>query len=580
MCGIYGFTGKNKKLANKLSEIMEHRGPDQKGIKEFDNFTLGFRRLAIMDLSSKGNQPMQNKDKSLHITFNGEVFNFQEIKEKLIKKGHKFKSKTDSEVVLHAYEEYGSKCLSMFNGQFALCIYDTKNNKIFLARDRIGIRPLYYFKNGKNFMYSSEVKGILESKFIKKEIDQNALNHYLCMGFTSPTQSIFKNIKKLPPGNYASVNLETGKMVIKPYWNLPLSKPKKISSKAAAKELLKEFEKSISYRLISDRPVGAFLSGGLDSSMIVALMKNKIPNLHTFSVTFDNKKYDESKYSKRVSELFNTKHHEIKFNSTDILNLVQEVFSKYDEPLADPTTIPTYLVSKIAKTKVDVCLSGTGGDELFGGYKRYSHFRVAQAYFKQPKIIKNLIKQSARLGSNFDNRFKKLIPLLKEESASKVYSKLFTTSNSPKLLENKDHHFKSNDMSDAMYFDLKEYMPSNLLYKENIAGMAVSLEGRFPFLDHNLVEFSTTLPLKYKIKGNEVKWILKKAAEEILPKDIIYRKKQSFAVSYEEYLRKELKEFGKANIITENYINQIPSNIIKQLWDDHQKENKNNTDIL
>lgn len=578
MCGIIGFNKNNEKIMKDLLKEIKSRGPDQEGIEIFKNLTFGFRRLSIQDLSENGSQPMFDKKKKFCIIFNGEIFNFKELRTKLEKKGYKFKSKTDSEVILYSYIEYGEDCLKYFNGQFSFCIYDIKKKELFIARDRLGIRPLYYYKNKNDFIFASELKVILKSENKKFELDKEQINHFFHFGFPDVEKTIFKKIKKLLPGHFLKYDLSKNKIKIKKYWDLKNNIKKKISFSRAKEIIDEKINKSIDYRIISDRPVGAFLSGGLDSSLIVALMSKRIEKLHTFSVTFNNQKYDESKFAKIVSKKFKTIHHELEFNSDDVKRLIKKTSEIYDEPFADPTSIPSYLISKYAKKKVDVCLSGAGADELFFGYKRYHHFKILEKYQRLPQIFKTTISNILSLSKNM--KIMKINSILSEKTLENKYSTLFTSSYGPGLKYNKKKYFHFKKNNDPTYFDLKEYLPSNLLYKEDLAGMASSLETRFPYLDHKFVEFVFSLNNKIKSKNNNVKYLLKEVALNYLPREIVYRKKKSFSVPYEEYFRNELKEFTEKQLKEFTTLKIFNEKIITLIWEEHLNKKVNHSEFL
>ncbi|MCK5023351.1 MAG: asparagine synthase (glutamine-hydrolyzing), partial [Candidatus Aenigmarchaeota archaeon] len=350
-----------------------HRGPDQDGAYSDEYVALAHKRLSIIDLSENGRQPMADSTGDYVIVYNGEVFNYGELKKELAGKGHRFVSNTDTEVILNAYIEWGRNCVERFNGQFAFCIYDKKKKELFLARDRLGIKPLYFFSEGSRFIFGSELKVILKAG-IEKEIDEKALNHYLIFGYTPSESSILKNVYKLLPGHYLVYDIEKKRIAEKSkYWEISFSD--KIHSEEEAKETLYGLlDSSVKRRLIADVPVGAFLSGGVDSSIIVYLMRKYVKDLKTFSIKFDHDEFNESKWARLVADRLNTDHHEIEFNAVDLKKLIPDLVYLFDEPFGDSSMIPTYLVSKVAREQVKVCLSGTGADELFGGYHRYREF--------------------------------------------------------------------------------------------------------------------------------------------------------------------------------------------------------------
>lgn len=575
MCGIVGSNFLNKEKLTYLGKLMNHRGPDQEGIYYDNNIGLYHKRLSIIDLSKKAKQPMEYK--KYVIIFNGEIYNFKEIKKKLEKKGHLFKTHTDTEVIIHAYEEYGTECLKTFNGDFSIVIYNKNNSTIFLARDVFGFKPLYYYKKGEKFMFGSELKLFLKSG-INKKINQKSLNHYLFFGSTPIEESILVDVKKLKPGSYMIYDLKTND--IKEYKHFyRLNFNQNINDfNEIKKNILKKLDKSIKYRMISDVPIGAFLSGGIDSSIITYYMSKYSHNLKTFSAKFDYPEYDESKWAKIISEKFKTKHYEIKFNAIDILKKIKDLPYFFDEPFGDPSMLPTYLVSEVARKEVTVCLSGTGGDELFAGYQRINEFLILKKINKLPNFLKRTISFWYSFLSHNSDKASKLKLLLNTKSDLELYIKLFSylfRTKNEKFnaldLKNFNKFFKYNDsLSNVLNFEQQFYLPSTLLVKEDRATMGVSLEGRVPFLDINLVAYVNSIKSKLKIKKGMQKYLLKKIFKGIIPKEILYRKKVGFGVPLKYYFRKELKKFAYDKIFNFKGYNYYNKNEIKKLWNQHQ----------
>lgn len=584
MCGIVGFNWEEEKKIKFLASLLEHRGPEQEGFHVGDGVSIGHKRLRILDLSEKARQPIYNEDNTVCLSYNGEIYNFQDLRDKLEKAGHKFVSKTDSEVLVHAYEEWGVSLLNKTNGQFAFCIFDKKKNIFFIARDRLGIKPLYYYQSGEKFIFGSELKVFLESD-IKKQINQVALDHYMLFGNTPSKQSILENVEKLLPGSYIIYDLASSEIKeYRQYWALSFSEDSSLSETEAIDQIRKELDRSIKMRLISDVPLGAFLSGGVDSSIIVAIMRKYVKNLKTFSIKFDYPDFNESRYAKIISEKFGTEHFEIAFDAQDVKKLIPKLVYYYDEPFGDSSMIPTYLVSSVAKKHVTVSLSGTGGDELFGGYNRYNDFVVLQRINHMPEFVKRIL----------DYSIDKVNPLLRKDKLSKlqmflgkkeplhfIYLKLFSymfrskREHIDKLLQfdYMENYFKySKLLTNAMNFDLNEYLPNCLLVKEDRASMAVSLEARVPFLDHELVKLASRIPPNLKIKNREKKYILKKAFADTLPHTILHRKKQGFGVPLVHYFRNELKDFVYNEIFGFQEYNYYDKIYLGTLWDRHQKK--------
>ena len=545
MCGILGFNWNDEKLGRKLGQLIKHRGPDGEGYYSDERVTLGHRRLSIIDLSERGKQPMSNEDGTVWITYNGEVFNFKELRSELLEKGHKFASDTDTEVIVHGYEEYGVKILDKLNGQFAFCIYDTKKKELFLARDRIGINPLYYYHDKTHFVFCSELKVIMKSG-VPKEIDEFALNYYLMFGYTPRDQSILKNAFKLEPGHYIIFDLKKSSISeCRKYWQI---KPKNsiTDEMTAISSIRKQLDRSVKRRLVADVPVGAFLSGGLDSSLVVALMSKYTRNLNTFSIRFDHEDFDESVYAEKISRLFKTKHNVIRFTGKDVEELMKSLAYHYDEPFGDPSMIPTFLVSKVARQHVTVSLSGDGGDELFGGYVSYKHYRMLKVQDHYPSILN---KAALRLyGNEKVKAFLEAGTLKKRHRFAYLMSNLeledawLLAGDPEKYLEKYSRSFLQGPaVNEATHIDLHNYISENIMTKVDRACLANSLESRPPLLDHEMIELACKMHPKLKLRKGEGKYILKKAFEDVLPHDVIYRKKQGFGVPLKHYFRDELK---------------------------------------
>ena len=566
-----------------MASLLEHRGPEQDGVHIADGVSIGHKRLRIIDLSEKGRQPLYNEDRTICITYNGEIFNFQELRQTLEKAGHRFESDTDTEVLVHGYEQWQTDLLKKINGQFAFCIFDKKKNIFFIARDHFGIKPLYYYCSGKKFIFGSEMKVFLNS--VEKQISQRAMNYYLLFGNTPAEQSILENVKKVLPGTYIIYDLTAQKIKEQQqYWTLTFSQDKSISESDIKEQIVQRLDKSVKMQMVSDVPVGAFLSGGVDSSIIVALMRKYVKDLNTFSIKFDIPGYDESKYAKIISDMFQTTHHEIEFNAENVKDLISELPYYYDEPFGDPSMIPTCLVSRVAKKHVTVSLSGTGGDELFAGYPRYIELILLKKLNHLPAIGKKLLSSSLLVLNALlqNDKLNKLQTFLgKPEDSWILYLKLFSymfrsrEEQTEKLAEYdylKKYFKYDNDITNALNSDIHEYLPDCLLTKEDRASMAVSLEVRVPFLDHTFVEFAAKIPQKLKIKGTDKKHILKKAFSGILPKEILYRRKQGFGVPLVHYFRNELRDFAYNEIFGFDLLNYYDKNTMKIYWDRHQSK--------
>ncbi len=587
MCGIAGFNWKDEKLIKKITDLLKHRGPDQKGFYFDNGLSLGHRRLSIIDLSNNASQPMVSSDGQYAIVFNGEIFNYKEIMQELKKIGYKFRSRSDTEVLLNGYIEFGKDVLKMINGQFAFAIYDKNKKEILLARDRAGINPLYYYNKDGNFIFGSELKTIMCSG-INKRIDKFSLNYYFLFGHTPSSRSILENCHKLEKSTAIIFDLKNKKIKQKfKYWE-PDKKEKITDETEAKNKILEQLERAVKSRLVSDVPVGAFLSGGVDSSAIVALMSRHTKELNTFSIKFDNNEFDESEYAKIVSDKFNTKHHVIEFTSKDVRELIPELAYHYDEPFADFSMIPTFLVSKVAKQHVTVSLSGDGGDELFGGYDIYNRYRKTNIQKFFPRSFFMLLSKLFGLVGIKNGKLLKFInigKLPKKEKYAKLRSYLYD--NEFKMITGEDNMIKyykeyvnnTNDDRDedciGMNIDINTYLVDDILTKVDRASLGNSLESRPPILDHKIMELADRISPKLKIKNGQNKYILKKALEDILPEEILYRKKQGFGVPLKYYLRKDLKDlvekyifnFNKHNLYSRDIVDNIKRIIEKKEWD-------------
>ncbi|MDD4899236.1 MAG: asparagine synthase (glutamine-hydrolyzing) [Candidatus Omnitrophica bacterium] len=581
MCGICGIISPKKNgivkesLIRQMCSAMRHRGPDDEGVylyPENDPFVgLGHRRLNIIDLSKSGHQPMTNEDKTLWLSFNGEIYNFHELKAELIKKNHKFISNTDTEVVIHLYEEYGKDCVKLLRGMFAFALWDKKKDSLFLARDRVGKKPLLYSYVNGIFIFASEFLPLIESGLTGKEIDFKALQYYLRLGNIPAPLTIYRSMRKLEPGSF--LIFKQGEIRIEKYWQPDYSKKINISEEEAAGEILRLLKEAVKIRLYSDVPLGAFLSGGIDSSTIVGIMSQlSSSRIKTFSIGFEESAYNELEYARVIAKRFNTQHHEF-IVKPEALKVLPVLVERYGEPYADSSCIPTYYVAQQTKQYVTVALNGDGGDELFGGYERYQAMLIAQ---KVPEFSKNIIKSlSSILPDSLEHknkirrikrflgaltlplgqRYLKWQGIFDEQLLQKILSddllkdgictgesglsgNLFNTPNNLSLLDS------------LLYFDTLTYLPNDLLVKVDIASMANSLEARSPFIDHQLIEFVAKLPGRFKIRGFVKKYILKKIIKDFIPAGNIKRSKMGFGVPVGKWLKGDLKGFLFDNLLS------------------------------
>jgi len=593
MCGICGFFQYEKEAGEDILKAMNqkiiHRGPDDDGYYHENHVGLAARRLSIIDLNT-GHQPLPSDSRNNWITYNGEVYNFQELRSELESKGYRFRSKADTEVIVNLYEEYGIEFVKRLRGMFALGIYDKKNDRLILARDHIGIKPLYYClkSKNKNLVFGSEIKAILEYPGIDREIDLEGLDYFFTLEYIPAPFSIYKQIRKLPAGHI--LIYEKGNLRIEKYWEVP--PPSRQGQREPVFDELKEqfhqlLKDSVKMRMIADVPLGAFLSGGIDSSSIVAGMSTlSSRKVKTFSIGFEEKSYSELKYSDIVSKLFETDHYTKNLNP-DINELVLYLADFWDEPLGDFSNFPTYLVSKTAREKVTVVLSGDGGDEIFGGYEHYIAQKIARFIdfpllrsfhglmarfthlFPPSELKKGNINRIKRFSEGMENSYRdrhfRWMIFLSSLIKKKLYSPAFLNSRYLQPLSERkpfEDFFRYSEnfsgINKDLFLDFKTYMVDNILVKVDRMSMATSLEARVPLLDYKMVEFAFSLPSHFKLggkTGNIGKWFFKKAMEGILPEEIIYRRKEGFSIPIKNWLKNELKDL-MMEYLSEKRINE------------------------
>jgi asparagine synthase (glutamine-hydrolysing) len=578
MCGICGIAKTDNgnpidsSLIAEMCRTLTHRGPDDQGIHTEKNVGLGARRLSIIDIE-KGHQPLSNEDGTIWISHNGEVYNFPELREELLSRGHTFRTKTDTETVVHSYEEWGEDFVQNLRGMFALAIWDGREEKLILVRDRIGIKPLYYtLLEDKTLVFGSELKAILAHPRVNRSLDPRALDLYLTLEYVPAPHSIFQNISKLPAGSL--LIYKSGQNHLKKYWELePQEMPPSRVSKPKLNSLMDELyaliKEAVRLRMISDVPLGAFLSGGIDSSSIVGMMHELGTSpIKTFSIGFEDTSYDELHHARRVAERFQTEHEEFVLQPK-ALDLTDKLIHHLDEPFGDFSIFPTYLVSKMARSHVKVILSGDGGDEVFGGYEHYQAQKLSRSPlpFLFRGILNPLIammppsqkKKGAwnkirRFGQGFEHspKYKHLrwMMFLTEKDKKSLYApglldKLAGTKPFYETMPYDDLYSRSDrfdTLTGELYLDLKTYLADDILVKVDRMSMATSLETRVPILDHKIVEFVYSLPGNLKLNGLTTKWIFKKSMENLLPHHNIYRKKEGFSIPIKHWLRTDLKE--------------------------------------
>ena len=590
MCGICGFHGfEDKKVLERMIKILSHRGPDGSGFYIDENVSLGHTRLSIIDLSERGKQPMCNEDGTIWITYNGETYNFMDLRNSL-EKGHDFHSNTDTEVLIHAYEEHGIDFIKKLRGMFAFALYDSEKRKIILARDPIGKKPLYYYWDGSVFIFASEIKAILEAE-IRKEVDMGGLCAYLTHQYTIGRHTMFKGIKKVLGGEVLILDIDSGNVSFKKYFDIK-EDIINASEEYFIKKLRELLEESAKLRTIADVPIGAFLSGGLDSTSVVALTKPHVDyDFHTFSMGF-GEYFSELNYAKIVSEHLDTIHHEIVIDSNDVIKELESVAWHYDEPLGDAAIIANYFLAKEARKHVKVVIAGEAGDELFGGYSHYKIGLKTYYWFILPNIFRAAFKNIVSLSMRKEYLFKKMFPYylmnylaqkdfylasldLTKSAMANEELKWFTINNL--TFDENLIVFPNNikqPLNKMLALDCKNLLPEKYLMKTDKAIMANSVEERLPLMDKNVVEFAFQIPPKFKIKNGHEKYILKMAVKDLIPKEIVKRKKAVFGVPYIHWVKKEMKEMVDQKLSEGELINRLfEKDKIKILMDDYQ-ENK------
>jgi len=584
MCGIFGIVGArvNAGLLKRATDSLAHRGPDDSGFFIDDGVGLGHRRLSIIDLEG-GHQPMYNEDGSLCIVFNGEIYNFPELHDRLVLKKHRFQTRSDTETILHAYEEWGEDCVERLRGMFAFAIWDRREKKLFVARDRFGIKPLFYAEHGDTFYFASEMKAILADPTIRRELDEIALACFFSLAYIPDSMTIFKVIRKLLPGH--TLTRQGGRTRIRKYWDIAYVPDRARNEEYFINRFMELFHESIKIHLVSDVPLGAFLSGGIDSSIVVAMMSmvtNKPVN--TFCMGFGGNAggyMDERGYAKMVATKYNTNHKEYEI-LPEPEGMLDKIVRSFDEPFADDSTIPSYFVCKIARQHVTVAESGLGGDEAFAGYERYLGLRARSYYRGLPPLIRErLIRRfidglPERPDGHYTvNHMKRFVRSSSQDDGEAYYGyltrlnpaiqgRLFSDSSRfSKYLEAPRElildYFRSIPMEDnrdnlnrAFYCDTKTYLPEDILAVTDRMSMHHALEVRVPFLDHPLMEFCATIPPEMKMKWFRKKYLMKKALRDILPRPVLDHRKQGFVGPMTQWLKNDLKAYTTETLSEKN----------------------------
>jgi len=577
MCGIYGFVSQrepiNPEILSRMGFALAHRGPDDGDeritISDAGCVALGHKRLSIIDLSPAGRQPMANEDQSVWLTLNGEIYNYQELRQELETKGHRFRSHSDSEVVVHLYEESGADCLAKLKGMFAFALWDCKQKSLLLARDRIGKKPLHYCLTAEGVIFASEIKALLQHPAVNRELNLRGLSKYLSYEYVPAPDTIFRSIKKLEPGHYLIYSKHHSR--IARYWDIPLQNNQATSRREedCTEELRALLNLSVRRRLVADVPVGLFVSGGLDSGIVAAFAANAKSELDCFSIGFDESSFDESVYSKTIAASLGIRRHVKMFTGRDMLQLLEQLPRLLDEPLADPSVFPLYLLSQFAARHLKVVLSGDGGDELFAGYQTFQADKLMRYYSALPRFVKNSIRRLSQhlpVSHDYLSADYKIKQFLKADGVPPeirffLWRGAFSPADqcallAPEIRAELGNYDSYEDISRyvdeselgigverLLYLCMKLYLQDNNLVTVDRASMANGLEVRCPLLDQDLIEFVARLPTKYKLKGFQPKYLLKKAAEGFLPDTIIYRQKKGFGIPLAKWLGTDLKDF-------------------------------------
>ncbi|MCX9011225.1 MAG: asparagine synthase (glutamine-hydrolyzing) [Candidatus Methanoperedens sp.] len=611
MCGICGnfyFNPSERVDAGTIAGMCEaivHRGPDDQGVYADQNIGLGARRLSIIDLEG-GHQPVHSEDSSKWVVQNGEIYNFRELRDTLKQKGHEFYTKSDTEVILHAYEEYGERCVERFEGMFAFAIWDADKEQLFLGRDRMGKKPLHYMVLNDQFMFSSEIKSILRHPDFRKEIEDEQVKSYLLYGYIPAPDSIFKGIKKLPPAHTLTIT-GSADIKIRNYWNMDFrSKIAEHDEEKIIDMITFCLKESVRKRLVSDVPLGVFLSGGVDSSLVLAMMCELLPpeDISAFSIGFEEAEYDESGYAKAVADRLGVNHRLEMLPLGKVLKNLPRIIQMLDEPIADPSIVPTYMLSDFTRKYVTVALSGDGGDELFGGYPKYYAHKFSNFYdslfpalirrnvdkvlYRSRDITEKILNDKIKrflIGLSYSPDIRNhawISPFFPREIESLLTEEAKNSLSNGYFGEVEEHAatFIGEEPLDKMiYLDTKLTLADLYLVKVDRASMACSLEVRSPFLDRQMVELAASIPSKLKVKGATTKYILKRVAERYLPERIIYRKKMGFGMPLSNWLRRELTPLIHENLSEDRIKNEGFFNypVIEGLLNEHFEGKKDNS---
>jgi asparagine synthase (glutamine-hydrolysing) len=599
MCGICGLVEYSRteqisqELVHRMSETLHHRGPDAEGIHVGPGVGLGHRRLSIIDVAG-GHQPISNEDGTVWVLLNGEIYNYLELRQELIARGHRFTTNSDTEAIVHLYEDCGEACIARLDGMFSIALWDSRQRKLLLARDRVGKKPLFYAANDKRILFASELKALLAAELSLRSLDRYALSDYFSLGYIPAPKTIYRDVRKLLPGHYLIASA-SGSREIK-YWDISFKEVQHRTEEEWCELIRYELCRATRARLMSEVPLGAFLSGGIDSSAIVATMQAIMSRpVTTCSIGFKEEEYNEADYAREVADRFRTNHRE-QIVHPEAVDVVKKLAWHYDEPFADSSSIPTYYVSKMARQYVTVALGGDGGDESFAGYRRYyfdqfennlraflpAAFRhavfgplgrsyPALAWAPRPLRAKATLQSLAR--TPLEGYFNSM-SIIRPDEKKHLFTADFSSSVADyDTLDVFRHYYDRADTDDLLsriqYLDIKTYLPDDILAKVDRASMAVSLEVRAPLLDHHLMSLTAAMPSFLKLRGREGKYIFKKALAGVLPDEILYRNKQGFAVPLKRWFRRELKDMAYEKLFTyEDGV--LNGKFLRKMWEQHQ----------
>ncbi len=605
MCGIIGFVNldqqqpANERVARAMNQAIVHRGPDDEGFYFNGNVALGMRRLSIIDLAG-GHQPISNEDGSVWVVFNGEIYNYRELRELLLARGHQLKTNSDTETIVHLYEDYGDELVQHLNGMFGFALWDERRQRLLIARDRMGEKPLYFTQNGEAFVFASELKALVEHPSVERRVNLLALRKYLQYEFVPSPHTMLDGVQKLPPAH--RLIFENGRWRSERYWQVSYGGERlKLSEEEAAEEVRRRLREAVRMRLVADVPLGVLLSGGIDSSAMAQLACEAAGGrVKTFSIAFEEKSFDESSYARKVAEQLGTEHYEKRFTEREMLDIVPEIPRLLDEPLGDGSLIPTFLLSKFTRERVTVALGGDGGDELFAGYPTYSAHRVAKLYQMLPQFVRSGLIEPAVAAlpvstdnMSFDFKAKRFVRGAAHEAGTRhtIWMGSYDGAQQRELLRPEiiaacpdEEVFdevllydrangNGNLIERMMKLDATHYLSECVLFKVDRASMAASLETRAPFLDHTFVEFVLKLPLEMKLKGFTGKYILKKAMRGHLPNEVIDRPKKGFGMPVAKWVKGELRGFVRDMFSPErlNRRGLFNAAYVQRLLDEHER---------